>query len=55
MRIRPRRYVTADEHHAMIEKRVIQIQCFIRQCYAREKAKKLRKDRDHRLKVIEEV
>ncbi|KAJ3417499.1 hypothetical protein HDV05_003363 [Chytridiales sp. JEL 0842] len=50
--LKPRQYITAEEHHEMIVRKVIVIQCFIRRCFASRLAKQLRKERDARLKAI---
>lgn len=55
MILRPRRYVTAEEYHATIRDRVIQIQCFVRQAFARVKVRRLIKERDERIQAIANV
>ncbi|KAI9201855.1 uncharacterized protein BJ171DRAFT_601427 [Polychytrium aggregatum] len=49
---RPRRYVTAEEHHKMIVKNVIRIQCFVRRCYAMRLIKRLRKEHHERMEAM---
>ncbi|KAJ1548881.1 hypothetical protein HK405_013530 [Cladochytrium tenue] len=48
----PRAYFSAEEYHRMIVRKVIVIQCFVRKCFALRLVRKLREDRDRRLKAL---
>ncbi|KAJ1566201.1 hypothetical protein HK405_010784, partial [Cladochytrium tenue] len=48
----PRPYFSAEEYHRMIVRKVIVIQCFVRKCFALRLVRKLREDRDRRLKAL---
>ncbi|KAJ3068590.1 hypothetical protein HDU98_008263 [Podochytrium sp. JEL0797] len=50
--IRPNPYFSADDHEKMINRKVTIIQCFIRKCYATRHVKKLRYEKEMRLKAM---
>ncbi|KAJ3310841.1 hypothetical protein HDV04_004617 [Boothiomyces sp. JEL0838] len=49
--IKPRKYITAAEDHAMRVEKATIIQCFVRQAQARVMAKELRKARDEKIRA----
>lgn len=53
--IKPRKYITAAEDHAMRVEKATIIQCFVRQVQARVMAKELRKARDEKIRAKLEV
>ncbi|KAI8922997.1 hypothetical protein BC831DRAFT_404309 [Entophlyctis helioformis] len=51
----PQPYVTADEFHEIKVGKAIIIQCFMRQVFARQSAKRLREERERRIKAMAEA
>lgn len=50
----PRRYVTADEHEAMVLRKIIAIQCFVRKCFAIRVVRKMRSEKEERRRAVAE-
>ncbi|KAJ3023896.1 UNVERIFIED_CONTAM: hypothetical protein HDU68_008420 [Siphonaria sp. JEL0065] len=50
--IRPKPYFSAADHEKMLNYKVTIIQCFIRKCFAIRLVRKLRRERDARLKAM---
>ncbi|KAJ3287055.1 hypothetical protein HDU79_006006 [Rhizoclosmatium sp. JEL0117] len=48
----PKPYFTAEEYWKMINRKVTIIQCFVRKCYATRLVRRLRKERDMRMKAM---
>lgn len=53
--IGPRSYVTAEKYHQIRHEKAVVIQCFIRQTFAKRVFRKLREERDARLKKMADV
>ncbi|KND00311.1 uncharacterized protein SPPG_04636 [Spizellomyces punctatus DAOM BR117] len=52
--LRPRRYISADEHDAWIISNVIKLQCWVRRVKACRRVARLRKERDERTQAMME-
>ncbi|KAI8854234.1 hypothetical protein BC829DRAFT_439341 [Chytridium lagenaria] len=48
----PRPYFTSEQHQSLLIKMATRIQCFIRKCFAKRLVKKLREERDTRLRLL---
>ncbi|KAJ3115375.1 hypothetical protein HDU96_000744 [Phlyctochytrium bullatum] len=52
--IEPRPYFSSEDHHQLLIRMATRIQCFVRKCFAIRLVRRLRKERDERIKALAE-